>query len=102
MAIAEEVIEVAVLYALATQQVLVQLVLPAGATAGEAVIRSALVTRFPEIGVRPRLARFGRPIAWTEVLNNHDRLDILRRLQVDPKETRKLRAKVQRGRARKR
>ena len=102
MAIAEEMIEVAVLYALATQQVLVQLALPAGTTAGEAVRRSALLTRFPEIGGWPRLARFGRPVAWTDVLNNHDRLDILRPLQADPKEARKLRAKVQRGKMLKR
>lgn len=96
MAIAEGRFEVTVLYALEAQQVLVPLVLPGAVTAGEAVQMSALLERFPEIGKRPRLARFGRPIAWTALLEKHDRLDILRPLLADPKEFRLRRAETQR------
>ena len=97
MAIAERLIEVIVLYARQEQQVLVPLTLPDGITAGEAVQMSALNSRFPEIGRRPKLARFGRPVAWTTLLENHDRLDILRPLLADPKEFRRQRAAVQRN-----
>lgn len=98
MAVAETQIEVTVLYALEAQQVLVSLILPNGATAGEAVQLSALTQRFPEIGKRPRLARFGKSVAWTALLEHQDRLDILRPLLADPKEFRRHRAAVQRKR----
>jgi len=98
MAIAERMIEVTVLYAKEEHQVLVPLILPDSITAGEAVLMSAVISRFPEIGQCPRLARFGKPVAWTARLENHDRLDILRPLLADPKEFRRQRAKIQRNR----
>lgn len=97
MAIAERLIEVTVLYACEEQQVLVPMTMPDGITAGEAVQMSGLIGRFPEIGMRPRLARFGKPVAWTALIENYDRLDILRPLLADPKEFRRQRARVQRN-----
>lgn len=95
MASDKDLIEVSVLYAMEARQVLVPLLLPRGVTAGEAVERSSLCIRFPEIAKRPRLARYGRFVDWNELLEDHDRLDILRPLLADPKDFRRHRAELQ-------
>ena len=79
-----------VVYALPDRQALRELDLPESSTVAQAVARSGLVELFPEIGSRPlACAIFGRPVVDSQVLRADDRVEILRPLQVDPKESRR-------------
>jgi putative ubiquitin-RnfH superfamily antitoxin RatB of RatAB toxin-antitoxin module len=79
-----------VVYALPDRQPVQELELPESATVAEAVARSGLLQRFPEIGSRPlACAIYGRAVAESQVLRADDRVEILRPLQVDPKESRR-------------
>jgi uncharacterized protein len=79
-----------VVYALPDRQAVQELELPDSATVAEAVARSGLLQQFPEIGERPlACAIYGRAVAESHVLRADDRVEILRPLQVDPKESRR-------------
>lgn len=81
---------VTVAYALPDQQAVVALELETGATAGAAVERSGLLQRFPAISEQPlKLAIFGRIVPMGAALAAGDRVEILRPLPNDPKETRR-------------
>lgn len=81
---------VCIVYALPDRQTLRELELPESATVADAVARSGLVEQFPEIGARPlACAIYGRVVADSQVLRAGDRVEILRPLQVDPKESRR-------------
>ena len=81
---------ISVVYALPDQQVVVRVELPAGATVRDAVERSGLEQRFPEIASLSRAcAVHGRAVPLAHVLSPDDRVEILRRLQIDPKESRR-------------
>jgi uncharacterized protein len=81
---------VSVVYALPDRQALVELELPEPATVADAVARSGLLQQFPEIGSRPlACAVYGRAVMESHVLRAGDRVEILRPLQVDPKESRR-------------
>lgn len=64
--------------------------LPAGATAAEARIASGLAERYPVAG----MAVFGRRVTEAAVLQDGDRLELLRVLAIDPKEARRRRAET--------
>jgi putative ubiquitin-RnfH superfamily antitoxin RatB of RatAB toxin-antitoxin module len=88
-----EPVSVEVIYALKDKQELVALKLPAGATAGEAVERSGLLGKYPEIDLaRNKLGVFARLVKPDAVLRDRDRVEIYRPLIADPKEVRKKRA----------
>jgi putative ubiquitin-RnfH superfamily antitoxin RatB of RatAB toxin-antitoxin module len=88
-----ESITVEVVYALQDRQELVALTLPAGASAREAVERSGLLEKFPEIDPdRNKLGVFARLVKPDTALRNRDRVEIYRPLIADPKEVRKRRA----------
>lgn len=76
----------------------VELLLPPGATVADAVRASAL---WPA-GLPAELACavWGRLAPAERVLRDRDRVELLRPLQVDPKEARRLRYRGQRQRAR--
>lgn len=79
-----------VVYALPDRQALHELELPESATVAEAVARSGLLQQFPEIGTRPlACAIYGRAVPESHNLRADDRVEILRPLQVDPKESRR-------------
>ncbi len=79
-----------VVYALAEQQTVQELDLPESATVAEAVARSGLLQQFPEIAERPLVcAIYGHAVADSHILRADDRVEILRPLQVDPKESRR-------------
>ena len=87
-----------VVYALADRQAVQELELPESATVAQAVERSGLLQRFPEIGDRPlACAIFGRVVADSQVLRADDRVEIQRPLLVDPKESRRRAAARGRG-----
>jgi uncharacterized protein len=93
-----ETLRVCVVYALPDQQASVALQVNAGSTVMDAVTRSGLLQKFPEAAARPlACAVFGRAVPLTYELRDGDRVEILRPLSIDPKQSR--RAAAQRSRA---
>lgn len=89
-----EMIEIEVVYAAAGRQALVRLPVPAGCTVGEAVRRSELALRFPEIDpANCPVGVFGRLRERDAVLQPGDRVEIYRPLIADPKLARRQRAR---------
>jgi len=83
-------VHVDVVYALAGEQKIVALQLPAGSSAGDAVAASGLAAGNVRLGIG------GREVAAGRILRAGDRVEILRPLAIDPKEARRLRARRQR------
>jgi putative ubiquitin-RnfH superfamily antitoxin RatB of RatAB toxin-antitoxin module len=87
-----EPITVEVAYAQKDRQELVTLTLPVGATAREAIERSGLPEKFPEIDLaRNKLGVFAKLVKPDAVLRDRDRVEIYRPLLADPKEVRQRR-----------
>ena len=85
-----ESLRVRVVYALPDRQVSVDLEVPPGTTAADAVTRSKLLEKFPEAAARPlSCAVFGRAVPLTYELREGDRVEILRPLLIDPKQSRR-------------
>ena len=84
---------VEVVYALPETQDAVTLRLAPGATLRDAVLRSGLLERHPEIDLAvQKLGVFGAPAAPDRPLADGDRVEIYRALVMDPKEARRQRA----------
>lgn len=95
-----ELLRIRVIYALPDHQATVDLQLPAGTSLTEAVTRSGLLQKFPEAAARPlACAIFGRAVPLTYELRDGDRIEILRPLLVDPKQSRRETAERNRARA---
>lgn len=91
--VAEGSIRVEVCYAKPEVQAMVALTVPAGTTALQALQRSGLPQRFPEIDVSQAVLGIrGKRVEHVHRLEEGDRLEILRQLTADPKETRRRRA----------
>lgn len=86
-------LRVEVVYALRDRQVLLTLEVEEGTTARQAVERSGVLQRFPEIDLaRAGLGIFGRVVAPDTRLRDGDRVEIYRSLIADPKDARRTRA----------
>ncbi|MEX8492608.1 RnfH family protein [Sphaerotilus sp.] len=97
-------IRVEVVYSPAPRQVDLQVFdLPAGATAGHAVIAAGLPARHPGFDLEQvTVAVWGRAVPPSAVLHDGDRLELCRPLIVDPKEARRVRYRAQGERGRQR
>jgi putative ubiquitin-RnfH superfamily antitoxin RatB of RatAB toxin-antitoxin module len=93
-----ETIRVELIHALPDRQELLVLTLPAGTSAAEALRRSGLLQQFQEQAAAPSLAVFGRLVQAGTVLQDGDRLELLRPLLADPKQRRRERAGIERRR----
>ena len=80
---------VAVVYAERERQELVELEVPVGTTAREAVERSGIRARWPRLAADAPLGIHGRAVADSQPLAAGDRVEIYRGLPEDPKETRR-------------
>lgn len=81
---------VSVVYALPDKQVLVELEVAPDTTVEAAVAKSGLSRQFPDIAARPlACAIYGRAVPITSVVASGDRIEILRPLLIDPKESRR-------------
>lgn len=88
-----EPITVEVAYALPDIQVIIPVVVEEPATIRDAIVRSGLVERFPEIDPdTAKVGIFGKLSKLDTVLRARDRVEIYRPLIADPKEVRKQRA----------
>lgn len=89
MATAEE-ISVEVVAAMPDRQELCRVRLPAGANAAAALELAGLQSRFPDIPWPDcELAIWGRPVGANEVLRDGDRVEVLRPLELDPRDARR-------------
>lgn len=90
---AEQLMQIEVVYAEAGQQWLETLAVAPGCRLEEAIAASGLLARFPDIDLaRHKVGIFGRPCALDTVLREHDRVEIYRPLLADPKEVRRERS----------
>lgn len=87
----EILVEVA--YALPREQLIVQLKVPSGTTAEQAVRRSGVLEKFSDIDLAEnKLGIFGKLVKSDTVLRERDRVEIYRPLIADPKDVRRQRA----------
>lgn len=88
-----DLIGVEVAYALPAEQVVLALNVEAGTTLRQAVERSGILARFPEIDLaRNKVGVYGHLRGLDEPLADGERVEIYRELIADPKEMRRLRA----------
>jgi uncharacterized protein len=93
-----ESLRIRVVYALPDQQPSADLLVPPGTSLTEVIDLSGLLQKFPEAAARPlACAIFGRAVPLTYELRDGDRIEILRPLLIDPKQSR--REAAQRSRA---
>ena len=88
-------LRIEVAYALRDEQVLLALEVEEGTTAREAVVRSGILRRFPDLASAP-IGIFGRVVGPDTPLRKGDRVEIYRPLLADPKDTRRTRARHRR------
>lgn len=90
-------IRVEVAYARPEEQVILPLQVPSGTTVEQAIQRSGILERFPEIDLaRQKVGVFSQIVGLDQPLRANDRVEIYRPLLVDPKEMRRKRARAQR------
>jgi putative ubiquitin-RnfH superfamily antitoxin RatB of RatAB toxin-antitoxin module len=88
-----ERVNVEVVYAGPTRQVVRRVALSAGSTVMQAIEASGLAREIPGLVVDPaRLGIFSRKAAPDQVVGEGDRVEIYRPLTLDPKEARRRRA----------
>lgn len=81
---------VCVVYAAPQRQETVHVEIAPGMNVAEAVARSGLSSRFPELTQRPlTCAIYGQIAPLTREVRDGDRIEILRPLLIDPKENRR-------------
>ncbi len=85
-------IRVEVAYADEKVQLLHVAVVPAGATAGQAIEASKILESVPQGFTMSKIGIFGRIVVLDETLNDGDRVELYRPLRLDPKEARRRRA----------
>ena len=84
---------VEVIYALPTQQPLLQVRLAEGATVEDAIRASGVLEAFPEIDLSiNKVGIFSKLVKLDEKVRDRDRVEIYRPLIADPKEVRRKRA----------
>ena len=82
-------LRVAVVWAERAQQIVVELEVPGGTTAAEAVALSGIRARCPAIAADATLGVFGRQVTSGHRLEDGDRVELYRPLPMDPKVTRR-------------
>ncbi|MHB1247258.1 MAG: RnfH family protein [Sulfuriferula sp.] len=86
-------ITVEVAYARPDTQVIMSVRLGDGATAIQAIERSGILEKFPEIDIKQnKIGIFGKLTKLETVVRDKDRVEIYRKLIADPKEVRRQRA----------
>ena len=97
-------IAVEVAYATPEKQKIIELLVPEGTTARQAVEQSGIDREFPDIDLNSPMGIFSRPLDGKDlplpedyVLSARDRVEIYRPLIIDPKQARLARAKKKQG-----
>lgn len=88
-----EEIAIEIVYAQPESQDFLELKVPAGSTVQQALERSGILEKHPEISVEiNKLGIFGKLVKPDAVVRARDRIEIYRPLIADPKEIRRMRA----------
>jgi len=96
-------IHVEIAYALRDRQSLIAVEMEEGGTVEEAIRRSGMLTKFPEIDLpRAKVGIFGRRVSLAAPVRDGDRLEIYRPLIAEPKQGRRERAQQAQRRPRRR
>jgi hypothetical protein len=89
METADPLLVVEVVYALSDRQALYSVTLPRGSTIQDALERSGLMRRFPDVDLSTcKVGVFGKVRSRDTVLSDGDRAEIYRALLVDAKDAR--------------
>ena len=90
-----DLLEVEVVYARPEQQVLIQLSVPGGSTARDAIIRSNILSDVSGLDLETlAVGIFARRVTLDYILKTGDRVEIYRPLTMSPVEARRWRAKL--------
>lgn len=90
--------KISVVYALPDRQIVRELELPIGATAALALRESGLLKELPNINPASiPLGIYGMAVSADTLLQDGDRLEIYRPLNIEPKAARRLRSKKAEG-----
>jgi putative ubiquitin-RnfH superfamily antitoxin RatB of RatAB toxin-antitoxin module len=90
-----DLIEVRVVYALPRTQTEVTLKVPVGTTAREAIARSGIAAKHSGVDWDTvAVGIFGKRASLSTALREHDRVEIYRPLNADPKQARRKRARL--------
>ena len=90
-----DLLEVEVVYARPEEQVLIQLSVPGGSTARDAIIRSNILSDVPGLDLETlAVGIFARRVTLDYSLKTGDRVEIYRPLTMSPVEARRWRAKL--------
>lgn len=88
-----DLLPIEVSYALPREQVILKLDVPQGTTLQQAIEKSGIAQRFPQIDLaRDKVGVFGKLRALTDVVERGDRVEVYRELIADPKAVRRERA----------
>ncbi len=88
-------IQVEVAYASRERAEIIAIRVPVGTSISEAIQLSGLLQRFPEINLAEQaVGIFSKKRELTDVLVSGDRIEIYRRLTIDPMEARRAKAKM--------
>lgn len=91
-----KLITVEVAYALPDEQVILSLEVPDNTTVEQAVKRSGILERYPQINIeKDKVGIFGKICKMDATLSNKDRIEIYRPLIADPKESRRQKAEME-------
>ena len=91
-----ELITVEVAYALPDEQVILSLEVPDDTTVEQAVKRSGILERYPQIDLdNDKVGIFGKICKLNATLSTKDRIEIYRPLIADPKESRRQKAEME-------
>lgn len=88
-----DLLNIEVVYALPAQQDVIHIQLPPGSTVQDAIAKSGILARHPEIDfAQSKLGIFAKLVKPEALLRDRDRVEIYRPLIADPKEVRKQQA----------
>jgi uncharacterized protein len=88
-----DLLEIEVAYATPDREIILKLNLARGSTAMDAIQRSGILERAPEIDLaKNKIGVYGKLCKFDYLLHQYDRIEIYRPLIIDPKEIRRLRA----------
>ena len=87
-------IHIEVVYATPAEQCLLALTVPVGTSIQSAIATSGILQKFPELELSSlRVGIFSKPRELADIVKEGDRIEIYRRLLIDPKEARRIKAK---------
>lgn len=88
-------LQIEVAYASSDRQLIIELQVEDGATIEDAIQRSGILQKFPEIDLAcNKVGIFGKQVTLEQAVCAGDRVEIYRRLIADPKQVRRQKARV--------